>query len=81
MLIPDNSEAIITVKKVSGAHEVKPFVAVESVLRSTIASFYHGKSRNQSDGRIIEMPELFGEAENFIPPGEDEEPVESDAPA
>ena len=45
---PDNREALEQIKNVSGAREIKQFVAVDSVLRGTIAQHYHGSKGDPS---------------------------------
>ena len=61
MLDPDNAGVISLVRQRTGAGEVKPYVAVESVLRGMIRRHYHRKPADPSANQIIELPDLFEE--------------------
>jgi DNA-binding response OmpR family regulator len=62
---PDNKEALEQIKNVSGAREIKQFVAVDSVLRGKIARHYHGSTGDPSGRQVIELPDLFEEDRNL----------------
>jgi len=62
---PDDKDALEQIKNVSGARDIKQFVAVDSVLRGRIAQYYHGSRGDPSGRQVIELPDLFEEDRNL----------------
>ncbi len=61
---PVNRETLEQIKNVSGARDIKQFVAVDSVLRGMIAQHYHGSRGDPFGRQVIELPDLFEEERN-----------------
>ncbi len=62
MVDPDDQEAVLLVQQASMAREAKPYVAVEACIRKAINVHCHGRSWDDPQDEIVEMPDLFGDS-------------------